>query len=59
MLFTRADLQVVPHPVDFRSFRDPREPPGNSWFPRSDFLNQTEIGMREYYGMLFYKLSGK
>jgi uncharacterized SAM-binding protein YcdF (DUF218 family) len=59
LLFRRASMQVNPHPVDFRAFRDPQEPAGNRWFPRADFLNQTEIGMREYYGIAFYKLFGK
>jgi uncharacterized SAM-binding protein YcdF (DUF218 family) len=56
MLFHKAKLDPVAHPVDFRSYRDPHEPAGNTWFPRSDFLNQTEIALREYYGIAYYKL---
>lgn len=55
MLFHKAKVSVIPHPVDFRSYRDPLEPKGNGWFPRADFLNQTELALREYYGILYYK----
>jgi uncharacterized SAM-binding protein YcdF (DUF218 family) len=56
MLFERAKVKAVPYPVDFRSFRDPNESLASVLFPRSDALSQTEMALREYYGMLYYKL---
>jgi uncharacterized SAM-binding protein YcdF (DUF218 family) len=56
MLFQRVGVEVVPHPVDFRSLRDPQEPFGNTLFPRAEFLNQTETALREYYGIIYYRI---
>jgi uncharacterized SAM-binding protein YcdF (DUF218 family) len=59
LLFARTGLQANPHPVDFRAIHDPQEPVGSRWFPRADFLNQTEMAMREYYGIAYYQLFGR
>jgi uncharacterized SAM-binding protein YcdF (DUF218 family) len=59
-LFRRANVDgIVPYPVDFRSFRDPREALGASWLPRAGFLENTEVAMREYYGIVYYNLVSK
>ena len=56
LLFRKQGIDAAAHPVDFRSFRDATEPVGTNWFPRTDFLNQTEVALREYYGIVYYKL---
>ena len=54
MLFTRAGLEVVPFPVDFKV----PAADGLSVFdflPSASNLSQTEVALREIYGLVFYK----
>jgi uncharacterized SAM-binding protein YcdF (DUF218 family) len=55
MLFTRAGMDVVPFPVDFRV------PAGRGagvldFVPNAASLSQMETALRELYGLAFYSL---
>ena len=53
MLFDREDLAVIPFPTDYRG-------PGQhslellDFIPQADGLNNTEVAMKEFYGLLYY-----
>jgi uncharacterized SAM-binding protein YcdF (DUF218 family) len=56
-LFRKAGISFVPFPVDFHSGGK------NSWtvldfLPQAFGLRQTEMALREWYGIWFYSLSG-
>jgi uncharacterized SAM-binding protein YcdF (DUF218 family) len=56
-LFKHAGVDFTPFPVGFQ--RDPRRP----WtlldfLPRADALDDTEIALRETYGLIYYRVFG-
>ena len=55
MLFRRADLEVIPFPVDFQTKIGitPR-----SFIPNSDTLKQTDSALKEIYGRMYYWIVG-
>lgn len=55
-VFGKAGLEVTPFPVDFSSGDAPAEV--FNWFPDAGALRQTTVAMREYIGMLVYRLRG-
>jgi uncharacterized SAM-binding protein YcdF (DUF218 family) len=57
-LFRRAGIDIVPFPVDYRLGAT------GSWHlldfvPSGEALEQTEQGLREVYGILFYAVTGR
>jgi uncharacterized SAM-binding protein YcdF (DUF218 family) len=55
MVFVHAGLDAVPFPVDFNA------PSGNSlsllgFLPNAQSLSRTETALREFYGLLYYRL---
>lgn len=55
LLFERAGLDVVPFPVDFQVSAGGRLTPLD-FLPSVNSLNRTETALREFYGMLFYRI---
>ena len=56
-IFRRAGFPVVPYPVAFRTFGDERD--FQMTAPSIDKLSMLELGVREWIGLLAYRLSGK
>ena len=55
LLFTRAGLEPVPFPVDFKvSSRDALTP--LDFLPSGESVGQSETALRELYGLAFYRL---
>ncbi len=55
LLFRRAGVKVIPFPVDFYTrYRDP--PTVLDFLPQAGGIGNTEIALRESYGLLYYKL---
>ena len=57
-LFRKAGVDFVPFPVDFQV--DPKASLGLlDLLPRAGGLQMTESALREWYGTLFYALTGR
>ncbi|WGJ15117.1 YdcF family protein [Methylocapsa sp. D3K7] len=56
-IFRRAGFPVVPYPVAYRTFGDERD--FQMTAPALDKLSMLECGVREWIGLLAYRLSGK
>lgn len=57
LLFERAGLDIVPFPVDFQvSVKG--KPTVLDFLPSSNSLSRTESALREFYGILFYRIAG-
>lgn len=57
LLFERVGLEVVPFPVDFQVSTGRKLTPLD-FFPSVNSLSRTETALREFYGILFYRLAG-
>lgn len=55
MLLSKANLTIVPFPVDFRVGEDAEFTILNL-LPSADSLAKSELALREFYGYLFYQL---
>ena len=56
-IFRKLGVEVTPYPVAYRTFGDARD-----WLllrPASDRLDQLEIAVREWVGLVAYRLTGK
>jgi uncharacterized SAM-binding protein YcdF (DUF218 family) len=56
-IFRRAGFPVLPYPVAYRTFGDERDFQMSP--PTLDKLSALETGVREWTGLLAYRLSGK
>jgi uncharacterized SAM-binding protein YcdF (DUF218 family) len=56
-IFRRVGFPVVPYPVAYRTFGDERDFEMSQ--PTLDKLSMLELGVREYIGLLAYRLTGK
>ena len=56
-IFRHAGFPVVPYPVAYRTFGDERD--SQMTPPSIDKLSMLELGVREWIGLLAYRLSGK
>jgi uncharacterized SAM-binding protein YcdF (DUF218 family) len=54
MLFRRTGLELIPFPADYLSYVGTPTVLMN-FLPRWEGLQQTETGLREYYGIAYYK----
>jgi uncharacterized SAM-binding protein YcdF (DUF218 family) len=57
-LFNKAGVNIVPFPVDFQAGMKMRLTLLD-FLPRAEGLHNTEIALREWYGILFYTLAGR
>lgn len=57
LLFERVGLDVIPFPVDFQVSTG-RELTPLDFLPSVNSLSRTETALREFYGILFYRMAG-
>lgn len=55
LLFGQTELLVTPVPVDFRE-PQPARPAILEWMPDADALAMTQLALREYLGLAFYRV---
>src|SRR5262249_13615944 len=55
--FRKAGFEVVPTPADFRTGWVPLNTPADAW-PSADWLLSSELAIKEWIGLLVYKVRG-
>lgn len=59
MAFRRAGLEVTPVPAQFLTSSETAPTTWADWLPSADSLNDSSRALREYLGILFYRLGGQ
>lgn len=55
LLFNRQGLEVIPFPTDYRRM-DQRPLEALDFLPQADGFNNTEVALKEFYGLLYYSI---